>query len=225
LRDVSPLSPEALRADLATHRGGLLDLARHRFPREAWAPFRYLRVGAFETLALMLTGMAALRSGFLTGEWQPRLYRRIASVCILIGGIGFAALAAVQIRSGFDPRTVFLVQWGGTILFRLVMILGYAALIILLARRGGPIARRFAATGRTAFTNYLGTSLLAACLFYGWGFGLYGHLSRAQAWLAAPALWAVMLLWSKPWLDRFRYGPFEWAWRSLARGSPQPMRR
>jgi uncharacterized protein len=34
-----------------------------------------------------------------------------------------------------------------------------------------------------------------------------------------------MLLWSKPWLDRFRYGPFEWAWRTLSRGKLQPMRR
>jgi uncharacterized protein len=34
-----------------------------------------------------------------------------------------------------------------------------------------------------------------------------------------------MLLWSKPWLDRFQYGPFEWVWRSLSRWSPQPMRR
>jgi uncharacterized protein len=34
-----------------------------------------------------------------------------------------------------------------------------------------------------------------------------------------------MLLWSKPWLDRFAYGPFEWLWRSLARRRPQTMRR
>jgi len=33
------------------------------------------------------------------------------------------------------------------------------------------------------------------------------------------------LLWSKPWLDRYRYGPFEWLWRSLARASFQPMRK
>ena len=31
--------------------------------------------------------------------------------------------------------------------------------------------------------------------------------------------------WSKPWLERFRYGPFEWLWRSLARGRLEPMRR
>jgi uncharacterized protein len=32
------------------------------------------------------------------------------------------------------------------------------------------------------------------------------------------AMWALMLLWSKPWLERYRYGPFEWLWRTLARG-------
>ena len=37
--------------------------------------------------------------------------------------------------------------------------------------------------------------------------------------------WAVMLLWSKPWLDRFAMGPAEWAWRSLQRGKLQKIRR
>ena len=53
--------------------------------------------------------------------------------------------------------------------------------------------------------------------FYGWGLGLFGHLSRIQLWIPVVAMWALMLLWSKPWLDRFSYGPFEWLWRSLAR--------
>ena len=93
------------------------------------------------------------------------------------------------------------------------------------ALRGGPLVQRIAAAGRAAFTNYLGTSLVAVTVFYGFGFGLYGHLSRIEAWLLAPAVWTVMLLWSKPWLDRFNYGPFEWLWRSLARWRLQPMRK
>ena len=62
-------------------------------------------------------------------------------------------------------------------------------------------------------------------LFYGWGFGLYGTMSRIELWFPVVAAWALMLLWSKPWLDRFRYGPFEWLWRSLARLELQPMRK
>jgi len=37
--------------------------------------------------------------------------------------------------------------------------------------------------------------------------------------------WALMLLWSKPWLDRYRYGPLEWLWRCLTYGRRFPLRR
>ena len=56
-------------------------------------------------------------------------------------------------------------------------------------------------------------------------FGMFGELSRGEAWLLVPVVWAIMLLWSKPWLDRYRYGPFEWAWRSLSRWKWEPMRK
>jgi uncharacterized protein len=105
------------------------------------------------------------------------------------------------------------------------MVVATAALIIIATRRGGFLVDRIAAAGRAAFTNYLGTSLIMTSLFYGYGGGLFGHLSRVQLWLPVVAMWALMLLWSKPWLDRFQYGPFEWLWRSLARGALQPMRR
>jgi uncharacterized protein len=90
---------------------------------------------------------------------------------------------------------------------------------------GGALANRFAAVGRAAFTNYLGATVIGTILFFGTGFGLYGEVSRVEAWLFAPFVWALMLLWSKPWLDHFRYGPFEWAWRSLSRWRWEPMRR
>ena len=98
------------------------------------------------------------------------------------------------------------------------MILGWACLIVLLARSGGALTRRLAAAGRMAFTNYLVTSLICTALFYGYGLGWYGDFERAPVYLVVLALWAAMLLWSRPWLERFRYGPFEWLWRSLARG-------
>jgi uncharacterized protein len=109
--------------------------------------------------------------------------------------------------------------------FITVMAVGYAAAIILASRGVGPLAQRVAAAGRCAFSNYLGTSIVASLVFYGWGLGFYGSLQRWQAWLLAPVLWSIMLLWSKPWLERFHYGPFEWAWRSLSRGKLQPFRR
>jgi len=173
----------------------------------------------------MLLGMAGLRSGFLTGAWDRRLYARIAWMGILAGGAAEAAIAGWTMHTGFSPLAVFADYMLVSSPFRLVMAGGYAALIILLGWHTGSIVRRIAAAGRAAFTNYLGTSLIASALFYGYGLGLYGRLDRVEAWLIAPVVWALMLAWSKPWLDRFRYGPFEWLWRSLARGAFQPMRR
>jgi uncharacterized protein len=103
------------------------------------------------------------------------------------------------------------------------MAIGYAALTVLLSRHGGVIATRIAAVGRAAFTNYLGSSILGTFIFY--GFKVYGTLDRVHVTLFVPLFWAIMLVWSKPWLDHFAYGPFEWAWRSLSRGKLQPMRK
>jgi uncharacterized protein len=178
-----------------------------------------------ETLALMLIGMVVFRSGFLTGEWDDRSYRQIAWWGLGIGGAACLAFGIIEWASGFYAPLILLLFLGIGPPFQLVMAIGYAALIILLSRHDGPIRARVAAVGRAAFTNYLGSSVLGASIFYGGGLALYGTLDRAHVTLFVPLFWALMLLWSKPWLDRFRYGPFEWAWRSLARGKVQPMRK
>ena len=87
----------------------------------------------------------------------------------------------------------------------------------------GALTRRIAAVGRMAFSNYLATSLLCTLLFYGYGLGWFGRLERWQLYPIVAVICAAMLLWSKPWLDRFAYGPFEWLWRSMARLKLQPI--
>ncbi len=199
--------------------------ARHSVSKLRFRPFT-LALGLLpETLGLMVLGMAAYRSRFLTGGWADRRYRQVA-----IWGIGPALLVStislhLVVESGFAPAYSTAARNGWTVPLRAPMALGYAALIILLFRRPSALRERFAAVGRAAFTNYLGCSLAGVALFYGFAGDLYGDLSRGQAWLLVPPVWALMLLWSKPWLDRFNYGPFEWAWRSLARWTLEPMRK
>jgi uncharacterized protein len=178
-----------------------------------------------DTIGLMLLGMAGYKSGFLTGEWDDSAYRRIARIAIPIGLAAGVAIVAYDISSNFYVIGIFAAFIVLATPFITVMAVGYAALIILLSRRQGWLAQRIAAAGHSAFTNYLGTSLIATFVFYGWGLGHYGSLSRWQAWLLVPMVWLAMLAWSKPWLQRFNYGPLEWAWRSLARGKLQPMRK
>ena len=200
-------------------------VAQSQLTKHTFDPIFFSLMFGPETLAYMLFGMAALKSGYLTGQWSDAEYRRAA-----IRGYGislpfYLVLIWLIFRNDFGVLALFTYAMTSTVLIRPFMIPAVAALVILFTRKGGWLTQRTAAAGRAAFTNYLGTSIIMTGVFYGWGLGFFGEPSRAQLWLVVIAMWVLMLAWSKPWLDRFEYGPLEWLWRSLARGSPQPMRR
>jgi uncharacterized protein len=224
-RQFGAMSAQAKAQEFALYRGDYSVILGDRVKDQALGPIKGLGLFGWETLAYFLLGMAALRSGFLTGGWSDARYRKTALLGFGIGIPAYALLAWLLARDGFSVPGVFALSMAATVPFRPPMVVATASLIILATRKGGALVDRIAAAGRTAFTNYLGTSLVMTTLFYGYGAGLFGTMGRAQLWLAVLAMWALMLLWSKPWLDRFLYGPLEWLWRSLARGSLQPMRK
>lgn len=216
---------KALAAELSQHRGSWWSLVEARVQKELWSPLKGLLFIGWETLGYMLLGMAAYRSGLLTGAWDRRRYRKWMIVGFAIGIPAYTAMAAWLLAERFDLLTLAATGMMLTTLVRPAMIIGWACLILLLMRPGGALTTRIAAAGRMAFTNYLATSLICTTLFYGYGFGLFGYLSRWQLYPVVALVCAGMLLRSKPWLDRFAYGPFEWLWRSLARAKLQPMRK
>lgn len=221
---VGPLPPAELARELALYRGPYLPIVMDRL--SDWAlPLNMLFLYGPETLGYMLLGMASLKSGFLAGAWEPARYRRWMLWGYAASIPAYAAMAAILVSSGFAPELVAFIGIACTVPFRPAMIVAHAALIVLLARKGGALAERIGAAGRAAFTNYLGSSIVMTTIFYGYGLGLWGEVGRAGLYLFVIGAWALMLIWSKPWLDRFRYGPLEWLWRTLARGRVQPLRR
>ena len=50
-------------------------------------------------------------------------------------------------------------------------------------------------------------------------------LTRTMITIWILGIWALQLWWSTVWLTRYRYGPFEWAWRSATYRSRQQLRR
>jgi uncharacterized protein len=215
---------QALATKISMFHASYLPILEHRLGK-LLEPFANVLFFGWETLAYFLFGMALLKTGFFRGEWEAARYRRLLVIGYGIGIPAYVGIAYVLYRDGFSVPMIFALAMGATTPVRPLMILATASLIILLTRRGGAVVDRVAAAGRVAFTNYLGTSILMTSLFYGYGFGLYGAFSRIELWIVVIAMWALMLAWSKPWLEHFRYGPFEWLWRSLARGRAEPMRR
>ncbi|WP_434404851.1 DUF418 domain-containing protein [Sphingobium sp. DN12] len=227
LAGLSDPSSPIIQQDIAIYTGSFGGIVRHHLTGFVgdWL-WTFLFTG-LDTLGFMLLGMAMLKGGFLIGRWPADQYRRTARHCFLIGLVPMIGLTIWVVASGFAPLTAFSTALLWSFPFRIPLAVGWAALILwLLARhRDHWLVGRIAATGRMALSNYLGTSLIMTAIFYGWGLGLFGQVRPATFPLFLIAAWAVMLLWSKPWLDRFAMGPAEWVWRSLQQGKLQKIRR
>jgi uncharacterized protein len=179
----------------------------------------------FDMIPFMLIGMALLKLGVLGGQSSARTY-----LLMMLGGytvglaLGWRELNII-LESNFAP--LGFVAAGETYQFsRLAMVIGHLGLLLLIIRSGicGWLQRALAAVGQMALTNYLMQTVICTLLFYGFGFGLWGQFERYQLYGVVAAIWLVELVWSPLWLARFRFGPFEWAWRSLTYWKRQPMR-
>lgn len=208
------------------YRSDYWTILNHRFDNDLWTPWAQFVTFGAETLAIMLLGMALLKSGFFRGSWETRRYKRLAMIALPVCAGAFALTAFWKFSSQFDPLPSYGIDllFGGPL--AAIMALGYAAIIVrwALTAKDNWLKQRIEAAGKAAFTNYIGTSILMTSIFYGYGLGLFGRFDRAALLGFVLLGWIVMLAWSKPWLDHFRHGPLEWAWRSLARGERQPMR-
>jgi uncharacterized protein len=179
----------------------------------------------FDIGGMMVIGIGLLKLGLLTARLRSATYALVA----LAGyGVGLP-LAAVAVRhdviSGFDPVTM---AFGSAMhaVARLPVALGHVAAIMLVYKAG--IARwltpALAAVGQAAFSCYILESVICTTIFYGYGLGLFARLERYQLYLVVAGVWLVLLVASPIWLARFRFGPLEWAWRSLTYARRQPMR-
>jgi uncharacterized protein len=199
--------------------GDYAGLVAYRAAEHWMDPLVNLTLFALETIPLMLIGVALYRFGFFSGAFDPRRMRFWGWTGVIFGAALHLAIALFVREGGFTYYMTLAAFVGWSPLPKLMMVLGLAALMVEYSPRWtGALAERVRAAGRAAFTNYLGTSILMLFVFHGWALGLFGQLTRPQLYIVVVLTWAFMLLWSKPWLERFRYGPLEWLWRCLTYG-------
>lgn len=221
-------TPEMIDEQLASHRGSYADVFAARAEANAFIQIQGFAFYIFwRSTSMMLLGMALVRMGIFTGTRTPRFYATMAAVCYAIG-LPMVVLGVIDNEAhGFDLMRSALVGAPLNTVGSLPVALGHAALLLLLVRLGALriLRQALAAAGRMALTNYLAQTVICATLFYGYGFGLYGHLDRPALLGIVAAIWLVQLTWSPMWLARFRFGPAEWVWRALTYFKAPPMLR
>ncbi|MEU8206626.1 DUF418 domain-containing protein [Streptosporangium sp. NPDC049046] len=94
-------------------------------------------------------------------------------------------------------------------------------LLLLRTRLRDLLLALLAPLGRMALTNYL-MSTPIILLFVPL---LVADTTRLAGVVLSAAVLALQVLFSRVWLGRFRYGPLEWAWRSLTWMERVPNRR
>lgn len=103
--------------------------------------------------------------------------------------------------------------------------LAYASSFALLWHRAPRGLLAFSPAGKMALTNYLSQTVFGIAIFYGVGLGLAGRL-RPAVWMGlGVGIFALQVFASKLWLNHFRFGPAEWAWRSATYGRLFRLRR
>lgn len=209
---------------IAQFGGGFMDALRARTQMSLIMQLGLMPTDEIpEAIGQMFIGMALFRMGFFTLKWSSRAYAAVIAAGYLLAVPAMAGLAWMIWKAGFEPLALHRLEVWQQI-GRPIIALAHASVLLLVVRAGAAqaLVNRLAAAGRMAFSNYLMTSIITTVVFCGFGFGLYGKLSRFELLYVVAGVWAFILVWSLPWLARFHYGPFEWAWRSLVRMRPQP---
>lgn len=189
---------------------------------------QYLFLGLWDVLLFMFMGMAFLKMGILTGQASVKIYLWMTVIGLGVGlTISYFRLQQM-IDAKFNwydyTKQVWFSSYELSRTFRSIGIFGF----IMLLYKSGLFKWLFALlrpVGQMAFTNYLMQSLMCGLFFYGVGLGMFGKLQRHEIYYVVAAVWAIQIIYSNIWLYFFRFGPMEWAWRSLTYWKKQPMKK
>ncbi len=178
---------------------------------------RAIRLALPRIFGMFLLGMWAARIGLpLLRESHRPLLRRWLLWGALLGlplNIAFSALGggeALLPASANGLLAIVLASLGMPLLC-----LAYVAAFALYWRGRNPRSLLVAA-GRTALSHYIGQSVLCVSVFYGYGLGLFGQVSYAVAVPIAIAVFLLLAVSGRAWLQWFPQGPMEALWRRLS---------
>ncbi len=188
----------------------------------------YTYNGLWDVLIFMFLGMAFYKNGILLGHASVKTYLLL----FIVGMAGGLFLTWYKLKPIIDlnfnnyeiTKQVKFELYEIARVFRSIGIFG----LIMLLYKSGWFKWLFSLmrpVGQMAFTNYLMQSLLVGLYFYGIGFGMFGKLQYYQIYYVVAATWLLQIIWSHIWLNYFRFGPFEWLWRSLTYWKLQPIKK
>ena len=169
-------------------------------------------------MSLFLLGLLVGRSKFLEDLRKNRqVLNRIFWIGLIVGLVGNGLYLFLE-----DAWLASLAITFGSPAMSAAYVCGLALLSI--GETGSKILAPLASVGRMALTNYVLQSVFCLFLFSGFGFGLYEDVGAAGLLGITFLIYGLQIPVSMWWLNRFRFGPLEWIWRSLTYRQWQTLR-
>ena len=220
VKDYQP-SAEKISSELEQRRGSYASAFSFNFKKALEMHLFVVPVFMiWDSLAMMLLGMALYKFEVLQGGRSIAFYKKLAIIGFSIG-LSFNSYEVYRgLSTNFELTAIFAQMQPTYHIGRLGMAMGYIGVLVWFAKGVSftGIKARLSAVGRMALTNYLMHSVICAVIFTGLGFGLVDMLSRTSLYLVVGCIWLFQLLLSPWWLKRYYFGPVEWLWRGLTYG-------
>jgi uncharacterized protein len=170
------------------------------------------------SIGMMLIGMAAFKTGIIDGQKTASFYLKMSFWGFAIGiPLSVWGLVMLQQHNFEATYSLFLGRIPNHIA-TLFIVAGYVGVVTWCCHveKFPRLQTSLSAVGKMALTNYIGQTVIAGFVFYGFGLGLDGQMDRFELLCIMFAIWAIQIVGSVIWLKYFIYGPVEWLWRSLS---------
>ncbi|MBM7615764.1 DUF418 domain-containing protein [Alkaliphilus hydrothermalis] len=202
--------------------GSYIDVLSYRLKNEAGYTIKNLLFLIPKILGMFLIGLYVGKKGVL--ENVKEHLSLIKKTC-LWAGIGFAISTIIFSIFKYDLVTVstLLAEPMAILLQEISTVFGsvfYITSLVLLWQKPkfAKYLQPLTSMGQMALTNYLVQCIVASFIFYGYGLGLLNRVGLAVGVLITFVIYGIQLIYSKAWLAKHKYGPFEWVWRKLTYG-------
>jgi len=208
---------ETINTEMTAFTGSWWSGVTHRWSLVLMMQTVFLLFYGWRIFGLMLLGIVLFKSGFLSAKKSYKMYLLSMLACF---GIGFTLIIAGMNNCFNDGWSLEYSRFFGlqyNYIGSIFVSLGYISVIMLIVKSG--VFSRwsiFGSVGQMAFTNYLLQTIICTTIFYGYGFAKFGTYTRLNQIILVFLIWIFQLVFSVIWLKYFKYGPFEWLWRSLS---------
>jgi uncharacterized protein len=172
----------------------------------SWEKGRILQIPALFMLGYLLGKQGRFESNVHYRFWQKMFLTSILCALPLYFAKGNLDLINESIR----PSVKLMVNSYYNVAFMFILVSAFV--LLFQYKRFQSIVDPLRILGRMSLTSYVMQSIVGACVYYGFGLGLYQYTGASYSLLIGLVMLFLQVRFCKWWLSRHKQGPLEYFW-------------